>query len=294
MRIGWAACAGLVAAAAAAADTVDLAPSHDNTIYQSPTGALSNGVGIQLFAGKNAVGQIRRALMKFDIAGSIPAGSAITDVKLTLNLSMSQSSDVPVTIHRSLKDWGEGTSDAGDPGGMGALATAGEATWLHTFWDTQFWAGAGGVPGSDYVGAASATAMVGDTLGSCTWVATPLLIADVQSWLDNAAGNFGWFIIGDESANMTAKRFDSRENPTVRNRPLLHIAYTPPPAGCYANCDHSTALPCLNVLDFGCFLNAFAAGQTYANCDSSTNIPVLNVLDFGCFLNAFAAGCSNC
>jgi hypothetical protein len=30
----------------------------------------------------------------------------------------------------------------------------------------------------------------------------------------------------------------------------------------------------------------------YANCDSSTTAPVLNVLDFTCFLNSFAAGCS--
>jgi hypothetical protein len=30
----------------------------------------------------------------------------------------------------------------------------------------------------------------------------------------------------------------------------------------------------------------------YANCDGSTTDPVLNVLDFACFLNRFAAGCS--
>jgi hypothetical protein len=63
---------------------------------------------------------------------------------------------------------------------------------------------------------------------------------------------------------------------------------------CYVNCDSSTSAPCLNVLDFSCFLNAFAAGQSYANCDNSTTPPVLNVLDFSCFLNLFAAGCSNC
>jgi hypothetical protein len=63
---------------------------------------------------------------------------------------------------------------------------------------------------------------------------------------------------------------------------------------CYPNCDHSTTAPCLNVLDFSCFLNAFAAGDTYANCDNSTTPPVLNVLDFSCFLNQFAAGCSSC
>ena len=61
---------------------------------------------------------------------------------------------------------------------------------------------------------------------------------------------------------------------------------------CYANCDASTTSPVLNVLDFQCFLNRFAAGDSYANCDGSTTAPVLNVLDFSCFLNRFAAGCS--
>jgi hypothetical protein len=61
---------------------------------------------------------------------------------------------------------------------------------------------------------------------------------------------------------------------------------------CYANCDESTTPPVLNVQDFGCFLNSFAAGESYANCDGSTTPPVLNVQDFGCFLNAFAAGCT--
>jgi hypothetical protein len=60
---------------------------------------------------------------------------------------------------------------------------------------------------------------------------------------------------------------------------------------CYANCDGSTTLPVLNVLDFSCFLNRFAAGDSYANCDGSTTPPILNVLDFSCFLNQFAAGC---
>jgi hypothetical protein len=60
---------------------------------------------------------------------------------------------------------------------------------------------------------------------------------------------------------------------------------------CYANCDGSTTPPVLNVADFGCFLQKFAAGDLYANCDGSTTPPVLNVADFGCFLQKFAAGC---
>jgi hypothetical protein len=60
---------------------------------------------------------------------------------------------------------------------------------------------------------------------------------------------------------------------------------------CYANCDASTTPPVLNVNDFTCFLNRFAAGDSAANCDGSTTPPVLNVNDFTCFLNRFAAGC---
>ncbi|MFN0131754.1 MAG: S8 family serine peptidase [Phycisphaerales bacterium] len=61
---------------------------------------------------------------------------------------------------------------------------------------------------------------------------------------------------------------------------------------CYANCDGSTSVPFLNVNDFVCFQNLFAAGSSLANCDASTIPPVLNVNDFTCFNNRFAAGCS--
>ena len=61
--------------------------------------------------------------------------------------------------------------------------------------------------------------------------------------------------------------------------------------GCYANCDGSTIAPVLNINDFICFQQKFAAGDSYANCDSSTAAPVLNVNDFICFQQKFAAGC---
>jgi hypothetical protein len=70
-----------------------------------------------------------------------------------------------------------------------------------------------------------------------------------------------------------------------------NVVVRPAPAGCYANCDDSTTAPILNVGDFTCFLQRFAAGDSYANCDNSTTAPVLNVGDFTCFLQRFAAGC---
>jgi hypothetical protein len=57
---------------------------------------------------------------------------------------------------------------------------------------------------------------------------------------------------------------------------------------CYANCDNSSHSPALNILDFICFLNKFAAYEPAANCNQDAS---LDVTDFLCFLNKFAAGC---
>ena len=60
---------------------------------------------------------------------------------------------------------------------------------------------------------------------------------------------------------------------------------------CYANCDGSVEPPILNINDFQCFLNRFAAADPWANCDGSTTPPILTAADFQCFLNAYASGC---
>jgi hypothetical protein len=46
--------------------------------------------------------------------------------------------------------------------------------------------------------------------------------------VSDPGSNFGWLIKGDESAMSTAKRFDSRTNPTNDYRPLLEIEYEAP------------------------------------------------------------------
>jgi 6-phosphogluconolactonase (cycloisomerase 2 family) len=78
---------------------------------------------------------------------------------------------------------------------------------------------------------------------------------------------------------------------TQGSLPQFIATWNPPVVACYANCDGSTAEPMLNVADFSCFLQKFAAGHEYANCDQSTTEPVLNVADFSCFLVRFAEGC---
>jgi len=282
-------------AAGSLGDVVSIPASRDNTMYESSSGFTSNGAGPTFFVGSTATGQIRRGLIRFDVAAAVPAGSTITGVTMSLSMTQTISLDHPVSLHRALKDWGEGTSNAGDPGGMGAPATDDDATWIHTFRPGSFWSvpgGTGAGAGADYVAAASVTIDVGDVFRRYTWGPTAAMVADAQGWLDSPAGNFGWFVIGDETQSTTAKRFGTREHPTAADRPVLDIEFTPPAGVCYANCDGSTIMPVLNVNDFICFQSKYAAGDSYANCDGSTIAPVLNVSDFICFLGAYAAGCS--
>lgn len=61
---------------------------------------------------------------------------------------------------------------------------------------------------------------------------------------------------------------------------------------CYADCDKTTGVGVLDIFDFLCFGNQFAAGNSYAcNCDLSTGLNVCDIFDFLCFGNGFARGC---
>ena len=81
------------------------------------------------------------------------------------------------------------------------------------------------------------------------------------------------------------------EDPEVNADFALVVSGVSPSVSCYANCDNSTAPPVLNVNDFICFQQKYAAGSLYANCDGSTTAPALNINDFICFQQQFAAGC---
>ena len=110
-------------AAPLAQTTADLSPLKDNTLYESATGALSNGAGQHFFSGKtDSSALLRRGLITFDIAGSIPAGSTIESVTLTLNMSKTSSGTQTIELHRLLADWGEGSSDAPSNEGGGTSA----------------------------------------------------------------------------------------------------------------------------------------------------------------------------
>lgn len=214
----------LLQAAIAAGATVTLESVQDNTLYQNGLDNAGNGGGSYFFAGRTDQGDIRRGLLRFDVAGSIPPGATINSASLELYMSRTRSSTGRSTsLHRASSSWGEGTSDAPGEEGGGTTPSHMDATWFYRFYPMTEWI----TPGGDFAPVASATTTVGGN-GTYAWT-SPALAADVQSWRNAPESNFGWVVIGNESASTTAKRFQSRSVASANQRPRLIINFTPNP-----------------------------------------------------------------
>jgi hypothetical protein len=213
-------------AASASAAVVTLGASKDNTLYEDPDGTLSNALGPHFYVGKTGTKgfeRLRRGLVAFDLS-AIPAGATVTAATFRLTLSGS-GFDKPITVHRVTKNWGEGTSNAGEPGGGGAQATAGDATWIDAVLGTSKWT----TPGGDFGATPSLTTAV--LFNQAYDFAGPGLTADVQGWVNAPASNFGWIVRGDESLSQSAVRFETREFGVETARPSLTVTYSVPEPG---------------------------------------------------------------
>ena len=208
------------AGGAADAGSSQFGAAKDNTLYEPDGQEVSNGAGEHFFTGKTSKGKRRRGIISFDIPLNIPRGATITGARLTLHMSRSATGPQTISLYKVSRDWGEGASDAGGNEGQGIAAETGDATWLHAFHDTVAWTAQGG----DFEADASAAALV-DGIGDYGWGSTPAMVSDVQGWLDDPSSCFGWIIVGNESANKTTKRFDTRENAMAANRPVLSVDF---------------------------------------------------------------------
>ena len=205
------------------AGTVQVPVRADATLIEDPDGALANGSGPFLFLGRTSqqTGGIRRALAVFDVASALPAHAIVTGVTLRLYLAPSNPGPRRIDLHRVLAAWSEGPSSSA--GGIGAPSQPGDVTWLHTLYDSDFWA----ISGSQFVGRSSAR-QTADESGFVTWTSTRHLVEDVTLWLRAPSRNFGWILIGDETQRQTAKSFASRENLDETLRPVLWVTYAVP------------------------------------------------------------------
>lgn len=221
----WAACCAaesLEVRSLLSAVVVQLAASRDNTIYSVATGDQSNGLGQFIVAGgAGGTAAARRGLIAFDVAAAgIPEGSTILDVVLTMNLAQTAGGSTDVALHRSLRMWGEGFSDASGNETEGATTNGLDATWMFPQFGGTAWARLGG----DFASASATVAA--STLGAYEWSGGNL-VADVQDWLDSPNSNFGWFIKSAETSG-NVKAFVSRNSSNAALRPTLEITYEEP------------------------------------------------------------------
>ncbi len=145
-------------------------------------------------------GVVEQALVRFGSifgggANQIPLGSTITSASLTVYVGDSTQSGAQIALHRMLVTWAESAT-----------------------WDSM----TGGIQtnGTEAASTADATLPNPETTGSKTFSG---LETTLQAWSDGAT-NYGWAILSDDGDGWI---FDSSENGTQSQRPILRVAYKP-------------------------------------------------------------------
>jgi hypothetical protein len=208
-------------------DSVTLTATADTDLFE-PAPDNNTGANTTFIAGANSGLKRSRGLVKFNLAGQIPANASIQSASLTLTVTMVPFSPADSTfdLHRVLVDWGEGTGTSTN-GDAGRLAVAGEATWNARFYPSTLWSAAGAAAPDDFSSTVSASQFV-HLEGAYTFSSTPALVADVMQWLANPSTNFGWIVISESEATpRTHRTFASRES-SANNKPTLVVQYVVP------------------------------------------------------------------
>ncbi|MBL8729567.1 MAG: PKD domain-containing protein [Planctomycetes bacterium] len=220
------------------ATSVTIAASKDGSIYSDSTGN-GNGANERIVCGNaafldttppfdpNVQQGIRRALIQFDVAAAVPAGSVISSVQLALTSSLTFTNPTgaqTISLRRVQQAWGEGATNGGIGGG--SPAAAGDVTWASRVQGSLAWS----TPGGGVQVGVSGSRSVNGT-GTYVWDSASGgnagMVADAQSWLDTPANNFGWILrSGEVNATRTTKVFDSRESGPASMPPGVPPALT--------------------------------------------------------------------
>lgn len=210
--------------------SVTLYPVADASLAQA---FPSNNLGAQLFltAGTTQTYLTNRALLRFDPAAQIPAGSKIISAQLVVVVTAQPSDGYTPTgfgLYRMRTNWVEGTK-SGYPPALGSAAGTNETCWAARLAHVQPWTAAGGATTNDFAPAPSTQEYIyGKADSPYTFRTSAAAVADLQDWLDRPAENFGWMLKPlDEAANFTARRFAARED--ADQAPALQVVYLVPP-----------------------------------------------------------------
>lgn len=221
----------LFVAVALHAETIYLKPVADTALLEAfPT---NNFGGQRWFnAGTTQTYLKNRGLIRFDVAGALPANARILSAAMTVEVVGQPIDGYAIEnfrLHRVLRNWAEG-NNSGAPPRLGSAADTNECNWTHRFaFTSETWALPGGSNGVDYATDYTVDTYVYDTFASpYTFGPAPAMTADLQQWLEQPETNFGWMLIAEhEEINFTARRFASREDPVLG--PVLAIDFAVPP-----------------------------------------------------------------
>jgi hypothetical protein len=164
--------------------------------------------------GPTAGAEVRRAVLKFDLAGSIPPEAVVTGATLTIAVTRMPSTgldggppaDSNFTLHRLLHDWVETNVSWASP------------------WDAP-----GASSETDIATNVSSQVFISGT-NTYTFPPGSNLVADVKRWAQNPGTNFGWLLMSDaETAPKTARHVGSREGADVAPTLTVEYSTTSPP-----------------------------------------------------------------
>ena len=231
--------------------TTTMTTSRDTSMFEELT-SNGNSFGSGLFAGRlisGGGGHLRRALLGFNVSG-LPEGTNIAAATLRLTVNKVPQSGIAVgtgTLHRMVRNWIEGTTDAGavqsgDGQGVPAIAGSGDPTWSHASYDGIPWI----TPGGDFSPLSSATLGNMISIGDHVW-SSPFLARDAQQWLDLPETNHGWILRISESTTGTARRFATRDELNSTQRPQLTLYHAVLPASATPQYDRWAPLYFPNV-----------------------------------------------
>jgi len=195
-----------VAVQTAVAATTNLFPVADSAMRDtSPDSGF--GTSTQLPVGVSNHGSpINRGLFRFDLS-FLPTNAVVNSASLTLSVVQSQTAAAGFSLDRLLVDWSEDG-----------------VTWnMRTASDS--WTAGGGLAGTDFILAPSATASLGGA-GSTAAFSSSGLAGDVQNWINNPGANFGWMLLATGEPGGTGKLVGSREDAGAE--PVLAFDYTVP------------------------------------------------------------------
>lgn len=195
------------------ADQVALIPVADAEL-QSQAPAVNFGTGTTMVTGglgSNAGNALRRALLRFEVAGQVPLGARVTSATLTFNLVREPLApeDSLFQLRKILRPWKET-----------------QVTWNVPAKDTPPWDGSG-CAGTNDVSAVVSGSVAISSPGVYVIPTTPGMVADVQGWLDNPFANDGWLLRSDTEAPFTARHIATRESGAAA--PVLTVEFTPAP-----------------------------------------------------------------